>query len=280
LVTTLLRNPTMPIAGGATRAVDAAAGVAATVAAVWVVSALLVVLACTVCAVSAALDSVTVADDCVSPETTWLASTVLVDAEGVVAFTVAGCVEFDSVSGGLDITGSASGAWVAGGVLGSVGSVVSPEPVGSLVSGGVSTPLVSSSGSVLVGAGAAGASDSVVLVCAPPLLLMVTPEATCSDDDVVPDDVVLPDEVESAPVDVAPVAAVDEPAVPVDDVAADSVDDSPADVSLDVEFAELVDDDSEDVSVVSAAAKPGEVTTMTPIPRAAANAPTRPTWRL
>jgi hypothetical protein len=75
----------------------------------------------------------------------------------------------------------------------------------------------------------------------------------------------------------APVVAVDEVAVPVLDVAADSVDDSPDDVSLDVEFAELVDDDSEDVPVVSAAAKPGEVMTIAPIPRAAASAPTRPT---
>jgi hypothetical protein len=68
----------------------------------------------------------------------------------------------------------------------------------------------------------------------------------------------------------------DEAAVPVVDVAVDSVADSPDDVSLDVELAELV----EDVVVVSAAAKAGEATTITPIPRAAANAPTRPTWRL
>jgi hypothetical protein len=71
---------------------------------------------------------------------------------------------------------------------------------------------------------------------------------------------------EAVPVDVA-----------VDGEAADSVDESPDDVSLDVELAELVEDDSEDVPVVSAAAKPGEATTVTPIPKAAANAPTRPT---
>jgi hypothetical protein len=243
----------------------------AAAATVWVVDALLVVLACNACAVSAALDSVADAGGCVSAATTWLAPTVLVDVVGVVAFTVAGCVEFDSVSAGFEVVGSGFGAWVSGGVLDSAGSVVSSA--GSLESGGVSTPLVSSSGSVLVGVGAVGAvdaSDSAVLVCAPPLLLMVTPGATCSDDDVAPD-VVLLDEVVSAPVDVesAPVVAVD--------AAADSVDDSPADVSLDVEFAELVDDDSEDVPVVSAAAKPGEVITIAPIPRAAANAPTRPT---
>jgi len=78
-------------------------------------------------------------------------------------------------------------------------------------------------------------------------------------------------------VESAPAVAVDEVAVPVVDVDADSVDDSPDDVSPDVEFAELVDEDSEDVPVVSAAAKPGEVITIAPIPRAAANAPTRPT---
>ena len=76
------------------------------------------------------------------------------------------------------------------------------------------------------------------------------------------------------PVDVeaAPVVAADEATVPEVDVAAEPW----ADVSLDVELAELVDDDSDDVAVVSAAAKPGEETTITPIPRAAANAPTRP----
>jgi hypothetical protein len=99
-----------------------------------------------------------------------------VDVEGVVAFTVAGCVEFDSVSAGVDVVGSVSGAGVAGGVLGSVGSVVSSA--GSLESGGGSTTLVSSSVSALVGVGAVDASDSVALVCAPPLLLMVTSDAT------------------------------------------------------------------------------------------------------
>jgi hypothetical protein len=120
--------------------------------------------------------------------------------------------------------------------------------------------------------GAGDASDSVVLVWAPPLLLMVTPEATCSDDDVVPDALLV--DVESAPADVAPVVAdgVSAPLVAVDE---DPVDDSPAEVSLDAEPADS-EDDSEDVSVVSAAAKPGEVMTISPIPRAAANAPTRP----
>jgi hypothetical protein len=57
---------------------------------------------------------------------------------------------------------------------------------------------------------------------------------------------------------------------PVVDVVVDPAVESPADV-------EFVDDDSEDVPVVSAAAKPGEAIAIAPIPRAAANAPTRPT---
>jgi hypothetical protein len=120
---------------------------------------------------------VTADDDCASAATTWLSPTVLVDGEGVAAVTVAGCVEFDSVSGEVDVTGSASGAGVAGGVLGSAGSVVSPA--GSPESGGISTAVVSTSGgSSIVGVGAVAASDSAVLLCAPPLLLMVTPDAT------------------------------------------------------------------------------------------------------
>jgi hypothetical protein len=46
------------------------------------------------------------------------------------------------------------------------------------------------------------------------------------------------------------------------------------DVSLD---ADDPDSDPEDEPVVSALATPGDVATTTPIPRAAANAPTRPT---
>jgi hypothetical protein len=68
----------------------------------------------------------------------------------------------------------------------------------------------------------------------------------------VDEDVVLPVEVDPPlfDVDSVPVVAVD--VVPVVDVAADPVDDSPDDVEL----AELVEDDSDDVPVVSAAATP------------------------
>jgi len=164
----------MSMAGGATRTAEAAGAVAAAPT-VWVVSSLLSVFTWTARAVGAALDSVTVADGCATVATTWPAPTVLV---GVVAFTVAECVEVDSLGAGVDVVSSVCGAGVAGGVLESVGSVVSPAAAGSLESRGVSTPLVSSSGSALVGAGTVDAPDSVVLVCAPPLLLMVTPEAT------------------------------------------------------------------------------------------------------
>jgi hypothetical protein len=110
---------------------------------------------------------------------------------------------------------------------------------GSLGFGWVSTPLVD--------VGAVDVADSVVLVCAPPLLLMVTPGPTWVDEDVV-----LLVEVDPPLVDVdsPPVVAVD--VVPVVDVAAGPVADSPDDVEL----AELVEDDSEDVPVVSAAANP------------------------
>jgi hypothetical protein len=97
-------------------------------------------------------------------------------------------------------------------------------------------------------AGAVEASGSEAVVCAPPLLLIVTPDATWADVDVAPV-VVVPALFDVEP---APVVAVDEEPVPVVDGAADPVDDSPDDVKP----AELVDDDSEDVPDVSAPANP------------------------
>ena len=87
--------------------------------------------------------------------------------------------------------------------------------------------------------GAVDASESVVLVCAPPLLLTVTPDPTWVDDDVA-----LLVEVDPLLVEVDSLSVVE-----VGVVAAD-----PADDSDDVELAELVEDDSEEVPVVSAAA--------------------------
>jgi hypothetical protein len=231
LVTTAFKNPTMPVAGVATRAAGTAGG--ADTATIWVGNAVLAVLAEKACAARAVLGSVIVVDGFVA---TLTASTELAGDDGnAVALPVAAWAESDSVLAGVDVGCSVSGAGAAGGVLGT-GSAVSPE-AGSLGSDSVSTPLVSSSDSSLGDVGAVDGFDSVVLVCAPPLLLMVTPEVD-------------PPLVEVEP---APVVAVDVPVVPVVGVAADSVDDSPDDVVLDVE---LVDADSDDDSVVSAVANP------------------------
>jgi hypothetical protein len=140
--------------------------------------------------------------------------------DAVAALTVVECFEFDSVFAGV----------VFGGVLGGAGSTVSPE-AGSLGFGSVSTPLM----------------------CAPPLLLTVTPEPTSVLDDVVPDVFGVPVGVVAVSVDVGPLVVVEAPAVvvPVDGVAMDPVDSL---VELEV-LVELVDE-SEDVPIVSAAATP------------------------
>ena len=124
-------------------------------------------------------------------------------------------------------------------------------------------------------------------LCAPPLLLMVTPGATSVLEEVAPDALV-PSVVVPLPVDVVAVALevlalavpvevpdVDEPAsgaelvVPAcDPLTAESL----APEVVDAPAVEVDDEPDE-----SAFAMPGEVTTITPIPRAAANAPTRPT---
>jgi len=180
--------------------------------------------------------------------TTLAAATEVVGDEGAgAAVTAALCFEFDSGSTGFDAGCSDSGAEVTG-----------------------------SSGwaSVLVDAGGVDAAGSVVLVCAPPLLLTVTPDPTWVVDDVVPDVDVSAAEAAPVALDVDPELVVDEPLsvdvaveVPVLGVAADELESAlVAELSCDVD----------DVLEVSALARPGEVTTITPIPNAAANAPTRP----
>jgi hypothetical protein len=133
-----------------------------------------------------------------------------------------------------------------------------------------STSLVSSVASAPVDSGAVEGPGSVVLVCAPPLLLTVTPVPSCVLEDVAPDVFVVSvasgsllaevESVEPADVDDAPTLEefVCEPsaAAPV--------------------LAEAASLDVDDVLEVSALARPGEVTTITPIPKAVANAPTRP----
>jgi hypothetical protein len=127
------------------------------------------------------------------------------------------------------------------------------------------------------------------MVCDPILMLlalMVTPGATWTLEDVVPDVLVLSLAVVPVPVVVelvvdvepTPVVAVD-PAV--DGVPADVPDPLvavPAFVGGVLESAPAVEGESG--FVVSALATPGEVATIIPIPNAAANAPTRPMWRL
>jgi ribonuclease E len=122
----------------------------------------------------------------------------------------------------------------------------------------------------------------VVLVCAPPLLLTVTPVPTEVLDDVAPEVDVAP--VVTGPVTVDPELVVVDPelvevdpevvevvsppvvaAVEVPVLAAPAAESAPAD--------EAPVDDEPDVSAV---ATPGDVMTITPMPKAAANAPTRP----
>ena len=124
--------------------------------------------------------------------------------------------------------------------------------------------------------------DSVVLVWAPPLLLTVTPDPTWVVDEVAP-------EVFAESAAAGPVSVVD-PWLPVGvelaDVKAVSICvglllcDVPgvepvlaADVPLDADV------ELEAVDESAIATPPGEVMTITPTPRAAASAPTRPMWR-
>jgi hypothetical protein len=123
-------------------------------------------------------------------------------------------------------------------VLGAVDSGSTTGTVGSLDWGG------GSAAPVLV-----DELGSVLLVCAPPLLPTVTPGATSALDDVTPDVCGSPVAVVAPELAVVEVDEVEDSGVV---VPAGAADDSP----VDVELAELVDDDSEDVPVVSAPATP------------------------
>ena len=109
------------------------------------------------------------------------------------------------------------------------------------------------------------------------LALTVTPGASSMLEDVVPDVLVLSVAVEPEPVDVDPLT--DGELVPAVDVAADALSVVPS-FMVPVLVVPVVDDPepvpSDDVLVESAFATPGEVATISPIPRAAASAPTRP----
>jgi hypothetical protein len=142
-------------------------------------------------------------------------------------------------------------------------------------SGWASTPLLFGVDSALVEVEGPDPPAWVVLVCAPPLLLTVTPVPTSVDDEVVPDVDVAPAvavlvavDVDSALAEVEPLSVDVAAEVSVLGVAAV---DGPESVLV-AELSWDVDDGLD----VSALAKPGEPTTITPIPKAAAKAPTRP----
>jgi hypothetical protein len=123
-----------------------------------------------------------------------------------------------------------------------------------------------------------GVATSAELVCAPPLLLTVTPGATCVVEEVAPAIA----EAEAA--EAGCVAAVDaESGDPGESVPVAVGAASVAEASVAAGDAPAASDEELDVSPVeldgSAVATPGAVTTITPIPRAAANAPTRPMYR-
>jgi hypothetical protein len=251
LVTTVFRKPTTPVTGATSCAVEATGAVTAAV-----VSALLV-LAANAFAADTSLGSVPFADGCV---TVVVDETLVVGDFVVAASTVVDCVGFDPLFAGVDGC-SGSGADVSGGVVGAVGAAVSPESAGSLDFGGVSTTL-----------GTVDDSGSVVLVCAPPLLLTVTPVPIWVLDDVAPD-------VELVPAVAVPVT-VDPELVVVEPLSVDGAVEVPV---LGVAAAELesvlvaeLSCGVDDVLEVSALARPGEVATIIPIPNAAASAPTRP----
>ena len=142
--------------------------------------------------------------------------------------------------------------------------------------------VASASGAVttvpLFGLDSKGVGTSAELICAPPLLLTVTPGATCVVEEVAP----AVAEAEAA--EAAFVAAVDaESEDPDESVPAAVGAASVAAASVAADDAPAASDEELDVSPVeldgSAVATPGAVTTITPIPRAAANAPTRPMYR-
>lgn len=175
-----------------------------------------------------------------------------------------------------------------------VGVCEESEPVavdalgcGDSAFGAVGEPVVSAGGAVsAVGVGVldVGASSTVVdglgvgsvsvePVCAPPLLLTVTPGPTSVDDDVDPvDDVV----VSVVAVVVLSVVlepdTVDDGAVDIDDSVEVPVESAPVEPVV-VSALSPVDEDESDVS---ADASPGDVIAAMPIPSAAARAPTRP----
>jgi hypothetical protein len=160
--------------------------------------------------------------------------------------------ESESVPPEDDIPCPGRGTEEGGGELGTVGSTGSTGSVGSRGSVGSSTSVGSSSSLESSGASTSSVSPTASTLSAP------EPDSSSADN---------PE---------SDVAALPEVAVAVFDVESAPVD--PEDGLLDVSLgADDPDSDPEDEPVVSALATPGDVATTTPIPKAAANAPTRPT---
>jgi hypothetical protein len=185
-------------------------------------------------------------------------------SDGVVALVAEGCVDFDPILSRVEAVCSVTGTGSTGGVLRTDGSITAPETSGDLVSvGGFNAPTPS------------------VTVCLPILMLfalMLTPGAS-SMLDVEPDVFMV-----SVVVD-AGVLVVDEEPVPVLDVSVDVPTPAPVPVVVPVpvpdepSLASVPPGDVEPGVVESAVATPGVVATISPIPNAAAIAPTRPIWR-
>ena len=143
--------------------------------------------------------------------------------------------------------------------------------------------MVAAGSGVVVAASPAGLDSKGVvapaeLVCAPPLLLIETPGAICVVEEVAPT------LAEAAAAEAGFVAAVDaEPAPPGASVSEAVGEVSAAAAPLAAGDAPVASAEELAVSPVeldeSAVATPGAVTTIIPIPRAAASAPTRPMYR-
>jgi hypothetical protein len=274
---TLFKNPTSPTTGAANDAagVTAAATDGVTSALFWAVTAKALTVVAAAATVLDAEDTATAAAALSAPVVVTEAAGVVEEAEGVTAAATTDECVLDPVAAGVDV---GSGAAVVGAVLAAVGAAASLVAVLDVLDG---------DGAVLVDCVAV---DVLELVCAPPLLLTMTPGATSEVAEVVPDVCVVsvfvvvlgdvePVDVEPLLLGVAALLVLDAVVPEVLDEAVEAPDplvDEPVPVVPDAPVLPEeapVDDDAD----VSALANPGEVTTITPIPRAAASAPTRPT---
>ena len=274
-MTTVFRAVTASTMGAGTLAAGATAALAA-----GALSELLLVVDASVVNLSDALEVVSAAENCgaavakvtefVGVNDVTVEDTVLSD-DGVTA------VEYAESDSGFDVD------WVSADVL------VCPRPAAASVDFGSDALLLEFVDPRLLVEVGLNVPDSVEPVWDPPLLLTVTPEPTWLLDDVEPDVVEVPLAVVPAPVDEEaelvddspPAVAADDGLVPVVPVVA-AVEVPPVEPVEPEEpkpdEAEPEEDDPEEVPVPSALATPGDVMTRAPMPKAAANAPTRPMY--